>query len=72
MLCKTCGCEMRIVFTGTRVTGDNSPDTPTKVYTVQTLRCLNRNCPHQDEATVEYEQPLTKYTPAENTSDTAE
>ena len=58
MLCKNCGCEMRIVFSGTRVQGDTSPDTQTRVFTVQTLRCLNRNCPKQDEVTVEHEQPL--------------
>ena len=46
---------MRIVFSGTRVIGDNSPDTPTRVFTVQTLKCMNRNCPHQDEKTIEHE-----------------
>lgn len=54
MLCKSCGCEMRIASSGTRVTGDSSPDTPTYVYSVQTLRCMNRSCPHPDEAVVEH------------------
>ena len=43
---------MHIVSTGTKVTGDNSPDTPTYVYSVQALRCLNRNCTHPDEEEV--------------------
>ena len=46
---------MHIVSSGTKVTGDNSPETPTKVYAVQTLRCVNRNCPRPDEQTVEHE-----------------
>ena len=46
---------MFIVFSGTRVTGDNSPDTPTRVYEVQTLKCMNRNCPHPDEREIEHQ-----------------
>lgn len=46
---------MRIVYSGTRVTGDSSPDTPTRVYTVQTMKCMNHNCTHPDEREVAHE-----------------
>lgn len=44
MVCSGCGVELRIVGSETVVTGDDSADTPTKVYTRQTLRCPNPAC----------------------------
>ncbi len=44
MDCPFCGVEMRIVGSQTLVTGDDSADTPTRVYTRQTLRCINPLC----------------------------
>lgn len=45
MLCPKCNCEMRIAATRTVVTGDDSPDTETQVFTEQDLVCRNRSCP---------------------------
>lgn len=44
MICPKCKCEMRIAATRTEVTGDKSPDTPTKVMTVQDLVCRSAQC----------------------------
>lgn len=55
MLCKSCGCEMRIVGTKLCVSGDTSPDTPTRIVRVQTLRCINVHCANPKERTVEHE-----------------
>ncbi|MEG0803434.1 MAG: hypothetical protein RSF90_00620 [Pygmaiobacter sp.] len=46
MLCPNCNTEMRIAATSQRVTGDSSPETPTVVYTVQSLACRNPQCEH--------------------------
>lgn len=34
----------------TQVEGDSSPETPTRVYTVQELQCLNPQCPEYKQA----------------------
>lgn len=44
MRCKKCGIEMRIMKTETRVEGDKSPDTETKVFAVQMFGCINPSC----------------------------
>lgn len=44
MICPKCKCEMRIAATRIEVTGDNSPDTTTKVMTVQDLSCRSPKC----------------------------
>ena len=44
MKCPKCGIELRITSTRTQVEGDKSPDTPTRVFTVQDLTCVNPQC----------------------------
>jgi len=44
MQCPICKTEMMISSTSTAVDGDKSPDTPTKIYTVQQLSCRNKQC----------------------------
>ena len=44
MLCPLWKTEMRIAQVRTVVEGDQSPDTPTVVYTEQELVCRNRQC----------------------------
>ena len=58
MICSGCGCELHIVGTKISVEGDNSPDTQTKVYEVQILRCTNKRCPHPDEREIKHELPV--------------
>ena len=55
LICSGCGCELHVVASSIRVEGDTSPDTPTKVYDVQVLRCVNRACPHPDEREIQHE-----------------
>nr|DAK54877.1 MAG TPA: Ogr/Delta-like zinc finger protein [Caudoviricetes sp.] len=44
MKCPLCNIEMSIQRSYTEVTGDNSPDTETQVFTVQELTCRNKQC----------------------------
>lgn len=44
MKCPNCPVELVIDHTGKIVEGDNSPDTPTKVYEQQYFICPNRQC----------------------------
>lgn len=44
MKCPLCDVEMSIQKSYTKVEGDNSPLTETKVYTVQELTCRNKQC----------------------------
>ncbi len=37
--------DLQITRAYPRVTGDSSPDTPTRVYLVQELSCVNPRCP---------------------------
>lgn len=39
-----CSVDPFVCKTYLRVTGDNSPDTETKVYTVIVYKCINPNC----------------------------
>ena len=41
MLCPLCKTQMRITATRTVVTGDESPDTVTRVFIEQDLTCRN-------------------------------
>lgn len=60
MLCESCGIEMRIVNASVAVSGDDSPDTQTKVVRVQTLKCMNPSCPRPQIKTIEHEMPFQK------------
>ncbi|MEF9976140.1 MAG: hypothetical protein RR271_07035 [Oscillospiraceae bacterium] len=44
MLCKECGCELRIAKSETQVFGDASPNTQTRVLLMQSLICTNVQC----------------------------
>lgn len=44
MKCPKCGLEAQINRSKTEVTGDNSPDTETKIFTVLTFVCRNPQC----------------------------
>lgn len=44
MKCPKCGIEMMIQGTRTEVNGDDSPTTPTEVYTVLVMTCRNPQC----------------------------
>ncbi len=44
MQCPKCGLEATIVNSCTRVSGDNSPEEKTRVYTVQEFSCQNPAC----------------------------
>lgn len=44
MLCPLCKTQMRITATRTTVTGDESPDTVTRVFIEQDLTCRNPAC----------------------------
>lgn len=44
MKCPLCNVEASISKTYTKVEGDNSPDTETKVYTVHEISCRNKKC----------------------------
>ncbi|MEG0178321.1 MAG: hypothetical protein RR424_08895 [Oscillospiraceae bacterium] len=44
MRCELCDTELFIDHTGYMATGDNSPDTKTRLYNVPYLRCVNTNC----------------------------
>lgn len=49
MQCPKCGIETRIVAAYTAVEGDRSPDTPTRVFTVQEHTCVNSRCAEYDK-----------------------
>lgn len=44
MKCPLCDIEMSIQRSYTEVTGDDSPDTETKVFTAQEMTCRNKQC----------------------------
>ena len=43
-ICESCNCEMRVVGSGYEISGDNSADTPTMLFSVVHLQCVNENC----------------------------
>ena len=46
MDCPKCPVQAQISRVYTKVEGDSSPDTPTRVYTVQEITCMNPQCPN--------------------------
>lgn len=54
MICPACGVELRIVGSTTVVTGDDSADTETRVYTRHTLQCKNPACSRRAPVTVDH------------------
>ncbi len=58
MKCSLCNVEAAISKTYNRVEGDNSPNTETKVFTVQEMSCRNRSCPNYNKVIAVVEHQL--------------
>ncbi len=43
-VCSECGCSLRVTGSRNVVEGDEAPDTPTKLFVVLTLECVNPKC----------------------------
>ena len=48
MICPECGLETRVGACWVEVSGDDRPDTATRVVRVQQLLCRNPRCPKKD------------------------
>ena len=48
MICPECGLETRVGAGWVEVSGDDRPDTATRVVRVQQLLCRNPRCPKKD------------------------
>ena len=61
MQCPLCHLEMRITSTRNVVENDDTPDAQTKLYVVQDLSCLNKDCANYNKVveTVKNELPLS-------------
>jgi hypothetical protein len=67
MICDKCGLEMRVTGSRNVVTGDKSPDEETRLYTVLTLECRNKQCSaYGQKKEVSNEQPIAKETTEED------
>ena len=44
MVCPKCGLEMKVIRGFNAVTGDNSPESETKLYRVIEHKCENKSC----------------------------
>ena len=53
MLCPKCKNLLRIAASRVEVTGDGSPETQTRVFTVQELVCRSPQCPEYGKAAAE-------------------
>lgn len=53
MKCPYCGIEGVISGVKTQVEGDNSPDTKTQVFTVQSIVCRNPQCSYFEKKVTE-------------------
>ena len=62
MKCQLCNVEAAIAKSRHVVSGDDSPDTETKLYMEQEIRCRNPNCSNYNKiiATVRNELPVSK------------
>jgi hypothetical protein len=49
MKCPKCQVEMRITRSRSIVENDDTPDTPTKLFVVQELTCLNKGCENYEK-----------------------
>ena len=60
MQCPLCKLEMRITSSRNVVEHDDTPDEVTKLYSVQDLSCMNRDCANYDKVveTVKNELPI--------------
>ena len=46
MVCPICSNLLRIASSRVKVTGDDDPETQTRVFVVQELVCRSRRCPN--------------------------
>ena len=61
MLCNKCGLEMQVTDSRNVVSGDQSPEEETRLYTVLTLECKNKQCSaYGKKKTVTNKQPIAK------------
>lgn len=44
MKCPVCQVELRITRSVNKLENDDTPDKPTKLFVVQELSCVNKNC----------------------------
>ena len=60
MTCPLCKLDLRITHSWNKVENDDTPDTETKLYVVQELSCLNKNCKNFEKVveTTKIELPL--------------
>lgn len=60
MKCPLCNLEMRITRSRNVVENDDTPETPTKLYTEMELSCMNKNCSNYQKVveTVRNEEPI--------------
>lgn len=45
--CPKCQCELKVINGRNVVRNDDTPDVPTKLYRVMTMKCVNSNCPER-------------------------
>lgn len=60
MKCPKCQVELRITNSRNVVENDDTPDVPTRLFVVQELKCLNKNCEYYNTIveTVRNEQEI--------------
>jgi len=58
MKCPLCQVEMRITRSRNVVENDDTPDTPTKLFTEQEMSCLNKNCANYEKVVHTVKNPL--------------
>ena len=60
MKCPLCNVEMRITKVRNILEDDDTPDKETKLFIIQELSCLNKDCPNNGQVvqTVKNEQQL--------------
>ena len=60
MKCPLCQVEMRITSSRNRVENDTTPDEETKLFVIQELSCMNKNCANFQKVieTVKNEIPI--------------
>lgn len=58
MKCPQCQVELRITRSVNHLENDDTPDKPTKLFVVQELSCLNKNCPNYNTVVEEVKNEL--------------
>jgi len=60
MKCPLCQVEMRIIRSRNILENDNDPDIPTKLFVVQEVSCMNKDCANYEKVvdSVKNELPI--------------